>query len=135
MAKDERTFVGLYCGPSVDGIDAALVNVRGRAEKMKVRQTHFLCRAVPRPLRKRLRKAAGGWAEAATDLAKLNRDVGASLVHACEAVLKAGRVASKYVAGVGLMGPAAAYVEPTLSEGPGAVMELDSAATVARVAS
>ncbi len=132
MAKDERTFVGLYCGPSVDGIDAALVNVRGRAEKMKVRQTHFLCRAVPRPLRKRLRKAAGGWAEAATDLAKLNRDVGASLVHACEAVLKAGRVASKYVAGVGLMGPAAAYVEPTLSEGPGAVMELDSAATVAR---
>jgi len=132
LAKDERTFVGVYCGPSVDGIDAALVNVRGTGEEMEVRQTHFLCRAVPRALRKRLRKTAAGWAEAAGDLAKLSRDMAAPLAGACEAILREGRVSAKYVAGVGLVGPAAAYVEPTPSEGPGSVMELDSAATVAR---
>jgi len=132
LAKKERTFVGLYCGPSADGVDAALVTVAGQGEKMKAKQAHFLCLPMPQPLRDRLHKVASGWAGAASDLARLSRDVGALLSRACGAALKAGRVPAKYVSGIGVMGPVAAYVPPTPSEGHGWAIALDSAATVAR---
>ena len=134
MAKDERTFVGLYCGPTADGVDAAMVHLRGRGEEMAVRQGHFLIRPLPEALRRRVHAAASGWSSAPRDLAKLDRELGAALADACERLLAAAGVPREQVAAIGMTGAMAAYVLPMPSEGLGAAMELGSPATVAREA-
>jgi anhydro-N-acetylmuramic acid kinase len=131
MAKNERTFMGLHCGPSADGVDAALVAVAGQGGEMQARQTHFAQRPLPHELRKRVRDLAGGWAAPAADLARIDREVGAACAKAGAAVLREASLPAKYIAAVGLMGPAAGYVRPTPSAGKGCIFELGSPATVA----
>jgi anhydro-N-acetylmuramic acid kinase len=132
MAKDQRTFVGLHCGPSADGADAALVEISGAGEKMQAAQRHFLHRPLPEDLRKRLRSVAGGWATPAAGLAGLDRDMGAFFAEACAALLREASLPAKYVTAVGMLGPAVGYVRPTPSAGSGAVVEVGSAPTLAR---
>ena len=132
MAKSDRTFVGLFCGGSGDGVDAALVEIGGAGEAMTVRQKAFVRRGLSRGMRKRLRRIEAGWAEAAGDLAKLDRDLGGEMAAACEDVLKEARLKARRIAGVGLMGPTVAYSRPAPSTGIGAAMELGAAARVAR---
>ena len=132
MAKGDRTFIGLYCGPSADGADAAVVEIAGSGEAMSAKLGRFLHRPMPEELRARVLSAASGWATAPAELAKLDREVGDFLAATCEAALRKARLLAKYVSGVGLMGHAAAYVEPTLSSGLGSTIELGSPATVAR---
>jgi len=132
MAKRDRTFVGLYCGPSVDGVDAAVVAVRGEGDGMAAAQKQFVQRPLDEDLRKRVRSAASGWSMPAGDLARLDREVGSALAAACEALLREAALPGRYVQAVGVIGPEAACVRPTMSAGPGSVLELGSAATVAR---
>ena len=132
MASDRRTFAGLYCGAGADGVDAALVTVRGSGDRMQAAQKHFLHRPMPTGLAKRLRSTVSGWAAPAEGLAKLDRQVASTLAKACEALLRDAAVPSKHVEAAGLIGPMAAYVPPTPSDGPGSLVELGSPASVAR---
>jgi len=134
MAKNERTFVGLYCGPSADGIDAAVVGVRGKGDRMRVEQRHVVHRALPADLRKQIRATAGGWSAPVADLARLDRKVGGVLADSCLVLLRGASVPRRHVEAVGVIGPAAAYVRPTPSAGIGSVVELGAPATVARAA-
>jgi anhydro-N-acetylmuramic acid kinase len=131
MAKDERTFVGLYSGPSADGVEAAAVAVRDAGEKMRVRQTHFLHLPMPEALRQRVRSVAGGWGEPAASLAKLDRELGLVLAGACERLMREASLRAKHVAAVGMAGQLVGYVRASMSAGPGSVMELGSPAVVA----
>ncbi len=132
MAKTKRTFVGLHCGPAGDGVEAALVRIAGTGEHISVQQTHCVCRAIPEPLRTRVRSVGAGWAAPAADLARLDRDMGDILAEACEALLAEASVRAGRVAGVGVIGWAVGYKRPGASSGNGSVWELGSPATVCR---
>ena len=58
MAR-ERIFLGLCSGWSADGVDAALLAVRGRGEKMKLQQLHALHRPLDGAVRSRIVAAQG----------------------------------------------------------------------------
>jgi len=132
MAKKDRTFVGLYSGAAVDGVDAALVRIGGSGEGMSVRQTHWVHRPIPDLVGTRIRSAGGGWATPAGDFARLDRDMGDLLADACEALLTEASTPAKYVAGVGLIGHTAGYIRPSPSSGKGAIWELGSPATLCK---
>jgi len=132
MAGEKRTFLGLYCGPSADGVDAALVRIAGRGAEMQPVQKHALTRPLWGPLRERLSRVASGWAVPAADLAKLGRDVASCFARAAKDVLRAGHTRATSLAGVGLIAPSVGYVRPTPSAGAGALVELTAGPLVAQ---
>jgi anhydro-N-acetylmuramic acid kinase len=68
--------VGLMSGTSADGIDAALVRIGRRGDRLTARLEAFRQVAYPPAVRKRLLTAAGGARVGAGELAALARDVG-----------------------------------------------------------
>jgi anhydro-N-acetylmuramic acid kinase len=85
---NERIFVGLYSGWATDGVDAAMIAVSGRGQKMKVRQLHQSHLAYPQDLRRRIMDLS---AEDSIGLSKwvaLNQEVSTVFAEAAEAVIK-----------------------------------------------
>ena len=95
MARRERMFVGVSCGPGFDGAEAALVRIAASRDAMKAAQEAFVHRPMPEQLARRLRdepkarpasarqgQATRARAVAPEDLAALDRDVGLLLADA-----------------------------------------------------
>lgn len=91
-AKPERRIVGLMSGTSLDGIDAALVRVRGSGTETHVVLERFLCTPYESDLRRRLLAAASGEALPSAEHARLHFQVAASFAKAALAVLEAACV-------------------------------------------
>lgn len=99
----ERLFIGLAAGAACDGVDAALVRVRNRRDRMKAEQIRHVHCPYDTALRDRLESCclggaksplwrpgrAGSLVAAAGALAGLDRDVGLAFVDAAEAVGRA----------------------------------------------
>jgi len=128
VARRERMFVGVTCGRGGRGIDAALIKVVGRGERMKVEQLSAVSRPVPEPLRTELRAER---APAAGRLAEWDRELGRVMAEACRDVLEERALLPREVAGVGMKGHTTVYQPPADGKG-GGVLELGSAATLAR---
>lgn len=86
--KPERLVVGLMSGTSMDGIDAALVRIRGAGIATEVQLVAFCCHAYEAGLRQRLWRAASGEACSALDWARLDFQVAASFAQAALAVVE-----------------------------------------------
>ena len=76
MADRKRRFLGLYSGTAAEGVDAAVVEIRGRGLRMKLTQIDHLHAPYKEGLRRRIVAAANGRVESADALAELDRDVG-----------------------------------------------------------
>ena len=99
-----RLAVGLMSGTSMDGVDAALVEIRGAAERPRVRLRAFITVEYPPWLRERLLEIAGQKAASAGEISQLNFLLGHIFGEAARRVMEKGRVAAKRVSVVGSHG-------------------------------
>lgn len=99
-----RLAVGLISGTSMDGIDAALVEIRGVPEEPRVRLLAFLTLPYPWWLQKRLLGIAGGESTTAAELSRLNALLGELFGDAGARVCQQGRTSSRRLFVVGSHG-------------------------------
>ncbi|MGH9352511.1 MAG: anhydro-N-acetylmuramic acid kinase [Terriglobia bacterium] len=90
--KTGRFAVGLISGTSMDGIDAALIEIRGSADHPRVRLKAFGAFPYPAAVRKALLDIASGKPSTAGEISGLNYRVGALFARAALAVCQRGRV-------------------------------------------
>src|ERR1051326_5175965 len=90
-----RLAVGLMAGTSLDGVDAALVDLSGSLERPKVRLLAFMTTAYPAPLRNRLLQVAGGGAATLDALSALHYSVGECFARAAIGVCKRALVSPR----------------------------------------
>ena len=102
--KSGRLAVGLMSGTSMDGVDAALVRIAGRSDKLSVRLLAFLTFPYPRWLQQRLLGIAGGEPTTASELGRLNRLVGETFAEAAVRVCQKRRLRSSRLSVVGSHG-------------------------------
>jgi len=76
MADRKRRFLGLYSGAAAEGIDAVVVEIRGRGQRMRLSQIDHRHVPYKEGLRRRIVAATGGRTESIDALAELDRDVG-----------------------------------------------------------
>jgi anhydro-N-acetylmuramic acid kinase len=103
-ALRRRWAVGLMSGTSMDGIDAALVELSGRAEKPRVHLGAFRTSPYPSSLRRRLMEVASGKATTATEISGLNFILGGLFAESALAVCHEGRIAPHTLAVIGSHG-------------------------------
>jgi len=128
---DTRTFLGLYTGPAADGIDAALVTIRGTGASMRVEQTHCLSRMLGEGERRRSLAFAGGHSEPCRVLAELDRDLGISAAAMGKLLLDQAGLDAKQIEAVGWSGQPIAYEAPGASNPLGGGLTLGSPAILA----
>jgi len=104
VRKPERRIVGLMSGTSMDGIDAALVRVRGAGLACAADLLQFRCVPYARDLRDRLLRAAAGEALPSAEHGRLHFEVAASFAQAAQAVIAAGGFAPRDVDLIGTHG-------------------------------
>ena len=122
MAARQRTFIGLYSGAAMDGIDAAVVEVRGRGERMKVRQVYCAYTPYGDALRTRLVRVAEAPEVSPEALSELDRDVGQAFAAAGRCAIAGAGLSGASAAGIGLSGQAVRRVDPP--DGHGGAQEL-----------
>jgi len=104
-AKDaSRLALGLMAGTSLDGVDAALVRLSGRAARPRTDLLQFLTVPYPAALRERLLAAASGQATTAGELSELNVRVGEIFARAALAVCRQAGVRPERIAVIGSHG-------------------------------
>ncbi|HZP02012.1 MAG TPA: anhydro-N-acetylmuramic acid kinase [Terriglobia bacterium] len=99
-----RLAVGLMSGTSVDGIDAALVQISGLAEIPRVRLRSFLTTGYPPDVRNRVMHAASGEPLTAQEVSQLNFLLGELFAEAVLGVCRRGRVSPKRLSIIGSHG-------------------------------
>ncbi|MFB3891283.1 MAG: anhydro-N-acetylmuramic acid kinase [Phycisphaerae bacterium] len=124
----ERVFIGLYSGPAADGVDAALVAVKGGRERPKVRTDAHLHAPFEQSLRQAIldasvgRPGGGSWPSPA-ELAALDARLGEAFANAAVEVVKKAGVEMKSVAAIGWSGQVIGQAEPDGGR-PGSAVEL-----------
>jgi anhydro-N-acetylmuramic acid kinase len=109
-----RLAVGLISGTSMDGIDAALVELSGRREHPQVDLRGFQTTPYPPTLRRRLLEIAGGDPTTSGEISSLNFVLGELFAGAALAVCRKGRVSPRRLAVIGSHG------QTIFHQGPGA---------------
>jgi anhydro-N-acetylmuramic acid kinase len=102
-AHQTRLAVGLMSGTSMDGVDAALVRLRGPAEKPAVRLLAFVTVPYSPALRQKLLEIASGRACGAAEMSGLNFVLGEAFAAAALRVCR-GRVSPQSLAFIGSHG-------------------------------
>jgi anhydro-N-acetylmuramic acid kinase len=99
-----RLAVGLTSGTSMDGVDAALVEIRGAAERRRVRLRAFVTLPYPPWVRERLLEIAGQKPTDAGEISQLNFLLGKIFGEATRKVMRKGRVSARQVIVIGSHG-------------------------------
>ncbi len=126
--REERLVIGLSSGTSCDGIDAALVSIRGRGDEVAVELLSFKCVPYEPSLRARALRASSS---DAPELTRLNFDIGEAFAAAAlELVAGSGRSISD----VHLTGShgQTVYHDPPEAGRSGATLQLGEADVIAR---
>jgi anhydro-N-acetylmuramic acid kinase len=103
-AGEERLAVGLMAGTSLDGVDAALVQLTGPWERPKVKLLKFATVAYPGELHDRLLYIAGGGLTNAADISELNFRVGEAFGRAALQVCRSARLKPERLSVIGSHG-------------------------------
>lgn len=99
-----RLAVGLMSGTSLDGVDGALVRLRGSADKPRVRLLAFVTIPYPSAVRQRLLRVASGEPTNAGEISQLNFLVGELFAEAALRVCRRGGVLPARLAVIGSHG-------------------------------
>lgn len=110
--KPERLVVGLMSGTSLDGVDAALVRIRGRGMSTQCELLHFHCHPYEHDLHSVLLAAASGQRLTALDLAALDFRVAATFAQAALLLLEGAGMPLAQVDLVGSHGQTLAHRAP-----------------------
>jgi anhydro-N-acetylmuramic acid kinase len=124
---DERLVLGLSSGTSYDGIDAALVAIRGHGDDIEVELLAFECVLFAPALHERIARSA--WA-AAPELNRLNFDLGEAFAAAALVFLNEHGRAPSDVHIIGSHGQTV-YHEPPSNVHRGATLQLGEADVIA----
>ena len=102
--RGSRLAVGLISGTSMDGVDAALVGIRGSAERPRVKLHAFATLPYKPAERKAIAHVASGGAASANAISQLNFLLGEIFADAALAVCKRARVSPRRIAVIGSHG-------------------------------
>ncbi|HMC63687.1 MAG TPA: anhydro-N-acetylmuramic acid kinase [Gemmataceae bacterium] len=102
MPKDaaggRRLVVGLMSGTSMDGVDAALVQIRGKGDYIHVRLLDFFRARFPGPLRRKLLEIAAGSTTSTGEISQLNFLLGEIFADAALGACRGARIAPRRLA-------------------------------------
>jgi anhydro-N-acetylmuramic acid kinase len=112
VAKPERRILGLMSGTSMDGVDAALVRVRGAGTSTRCDLLHFLCYPYAADLRAELLDVGSGRMLSPLDLAELDFRVASAFAAAVRALLDAAGCGPAEVDLIGSHGQTLAHRAP-----------------------
>lgn len=101
--------VGLMSGTSLDGVDAALVRLRGQADKPSIRLRAFVTIPYPPALRQKLLRVASGEPTSAGELSELNFVLGEIFAEAALKACRRGGVSPKALFVIGSHGQTIAH--------------------------
>jgi anhydro-N-acetylmuramic acid kinase len=99
-----RWAVGLISGTSMDGIDAALVELDGPAQRVRVRMRAFLTAPYPGRIHRDLLRLASGGETTADGLSRLSFALGSLFADAAVAVCRRGRIPPQELSVIGSHG-------------------------------
>lgn len=99
-----RLAVGLMSGTSMDGVDAALVEITGASENPSVRLLAFLTAPYPPRLRQRLLEIASGSSTDSSEIGRLNFLLGEIFAEAAQRVCRQARVVPAKLSVIGSHG-------------------------------
>jgi anhydro-N-acetylmuramic acid kinase len=125
---DERLVIGLSSGTSCDGIDAALVSIRGHEDDVRVELLSFVCVPFEPSLRGRI---ASSPSSDAPELARLNFDVGEAFA---AAALELATGSGRSISDLHLIGShgQTVYHDPPSGRRSGATLQMGEADVIAR---
>jgi anhydro-N-acetylmuramic acid kinase len=103
-SRSPRLAVGLMAGTSLDGVDAALVEISGPIERPKVQLLAFTTTAYTGPLRSRLLQIAGGGPMIIRELGASHYKVGEVFAQAALGVCKKAKVSPERLSVIGSHG-------------------------------
>ena len=127
ISKEERLVVGLISGTSMDGIDAALVRIRGSGEDAEVRVEDFICREYS-DAAKKLLLSPGSLSEGS--VSDLNFLLGQEFAAAVFDLLRKAALKTTDVDLVGTHGQTVFHNPPSLGEGISSTLQLGEADVV-----
>ncbi|MFH1689319.1 MAG: anhydro-N-acetylmuramic acid kinase [Candidatus Eisenbacteria bacterium] len=127
-SRDERLVIGLSSGTSCDGIDAALVRIRGHGDDVRVELFSFICVPYDPSLRARAMRASSS---DAPELTRLNFDVGEAFA---AAALELAAGSGRAISDVHLIGSHGQTVhhDPPNEGRSGATLQIGEADVIAR---
>ncbi len=97
----ERKFLGLAGGWAADAVDAVIVSVTGRGERMKVKELHHTHRPLDEALSGRILSASKDSQHSDRSLAELDRELATAFAEAGQAAIRASGVDRDQVVAVG----------------------------------
>ena len=127
---NERIFLGLYSGAAADGIDAAVISVRGLGESMAVSQVTHINKLYPETMRREILALSGGHEEPANALSKLDRDIGIAAAATAKIAIESAELKLENIEAVGWSGQAVGFEPAGKSNRLGASLELGSASII-----
>ena len=99
-----RIAIGLISGTSMDGVDAALVEIRGSAEQPRVKLRAFVTLPYKPAERKAIAHVASGGAASAGAVSQLNFLLGEIFADAALAVCRRARISPRRISFIGSHG-------------------------------
>lgn len=138
MMTARRWAVGLISGTSMDGIDAALVELEGSPERVCIRLRAFLTAPYPSGIERSLMRLAGGGETTTAELSRLNSALGSLFADAAIAVCRRGHVSSRKLSVIGSHGQSVFHCGPNSGErrkspevAPGSTLQIGEPAVIA----
>ncbi len=133
--KRERLAVGLISGTSMDGVDAALVRIRGCGEATEVEVLEFATVSYPEDVQSALRELSVPTCESLDALCRLNFLLGELFAEAALSVLKQARIRADAVDFIGSHGQTVRHLPgptPFLGREIRATLQIGEPAVIAK---
>ena len=126
-----RIIIGLMSGTSVDGIDAAIVEIHGRAPGLSARLLHHHQANWSPSLRRRLLAAMAPAPSSAAEICELNFLTARSFAAAVQSALQHARIAPHRVAAVASHGQTICHLPPQPGRTTGSTLQLGDVSVIA----
>ncbi len=132
--EHRRLAVGLMAGTSLDGVDAALVEITGALERPGVKLLKFITVAYPTNLHTRLLHISGGGTTKAAEISELNFRVGEAFARAARQVCRGARLDPRRLTVIGSHGQTIFHQGSPAGKTRTSTLQIGEPAVIARLA-